>query len=619
MSKLRCLLLLWLLALPVLAQSPDLHVEAWFSAGDNVHPDRFQPVTLLVENLGPERTLTVELRLGQLDVINPVQIRVPAGARQQYQLGIPHLEAWNNELDLQVRQSGKLAAQTKIKFQTMSEGIAVALLVPDGQSAFNYLQALNDVLPSNGSSSPPISLSTPRLSGLPTHWSGYLGVDLVVLYDLPHLNLTRAQQQALADWTRSGGVLALVSSGDPAEFRGSQLEEMLPVTPAGSRDEASFQMVTGSLRAGATTVQERGGHPTLAQLAVSSGQVYQFTFPILKDTVLGSDGTRKYWKPILVLANDRQTGANNFGMRTDNLLHHLSEMVLPSPGLLAWLLLGYVLLVGPINFAILKKRDRMLWIFVTVPVMAVGFTLGMFLTTQLAHGTVSVVREVSRLRLASGQERGLMDSQLIYFSPFPGEARARCPQPTTALLEPVPGSPEPQPAALLTEELTYPAIPMQMSSMRRFSCRSVAPLQGPITVRILKKQGQTVEFEVDNQSTVKLAQCSLVVGDRATKAFEVGPGKSREKLELGTADPGSLARDLLGNPDPDDGRQQDRVELMSRELMGAGTGSSGEALQPSSQGARVTLVGWTSDLGSGVELSGNPKKVRDCLVEVQLP
>lgn len=601
-------LLALLLLLPASAQpllQTDLGVDAWFSVGDNIHPDRFLAITVQLENRAAERDLTLLVKMNQLQVLEPIRVRVPAGARQQFQFAVPRFEGWNNEIDLLVRQGSRQVGGTKIRYETMAEGLAVTVLCPEGQSAFGYLQAYNDLLANSGSN-PSIRLSTPPLQGLPAHWSGYLGTDMIVLYDLARLELTSSQQAAVVDWARAGGTLVLISTGDPGEYQGTPLEAILPLQPSGSRDEPGFPMVTGELRPGALQVKERGGHPTLVSCPAVGGMVFQYTFPILTDTVLGSEATRAYWQKAIVHANSSQQDNHNFGMRTENLLRTLQEMLLPNPGLLAWLLLGYVLLVGPVNFAILKKKDRMLWIFVTVPVLAVAFTLGMFITTQVAHGTESVLREMSRLRLVSGERRGLMDSQLTVFSPFPGSVSGHCPPTSTVILERVGGMPEPQPAVRLTEEMSYQDIPMQMASMRRFSARSVPELEGPISFTLERKGGQAAVLKVSNKSGLTLRNCCLVVSDRASGRFDLDAGDQSLTVDLGASDAHTLAVDLLKDVDDADGRRQDCLDLMSRELNMAQAGKS------------IMLLGWTDKLSCELELSSKPRKLRTCLVEVEL-
>lgn len=588
--------MLCLLLLPAAAQKPsDVQVRAWLSTGTKVHPGRCQAVTVEIQNLGPERTFSLTLQHGsQLPMTAPLNVKVPAGARQELQLAVPSFEGWGGELEVFVRNRERILTSASLKYDTFGEGLAVLLVAPPDKS-FGFLGGYSELLPETNGNHPPVYLNAQNV-GLPTHWSGFLAADLIVVHDLPRLNLPASTLQALADWTRAGGRLVLVSSGDPGEYRGTPLESLLPLAPGSSADLAACPIVTGELRPGAVVEEQLDGLPALLQAPALQGSVWQFTVPASRDTVLGSDRSKKFWKPVL---NDIKP-FDGFGLRSENLLYRLPEASLPSPGLMAWGLVFYVLIVGPINFFLLKKRDRMLWIFVSVPVLAVAFTLGMFLTTQLSRGTVTVVREVGLLKLTSGRSRGLLEGQATLFSPFPHRYQARFPRTTAALAESSART-DPQPPARLAEEMIYPDLEMRMSSLRRFSVRAVPELAGPITLS-MKRSGQSVELEVNNRSELKLTHCCLVVGDRASKSFEVGPGKSHHKLELGMANASALTGDLLGQSDS----REDRFKITNSALTAAFTSK-----------APGTLVGWTEGLTCGLELSGMAAKHRHYLLVVE--
>ncbi len=572
-----------------------MQVRAWLSTGAKVHPGRCQAVTVELENLGPERTFSLTLQHGsQLPMTAPLNVKVPAGARQELQMAVPSFEGWGGELEVFVRFRERKIASTVLKYDTFGEGLAVLLVSPPDKS-FGFLGGYSELLPETNGNHPPVYLNA-QSAGLPTHWSGFLAADLIVVHDLPRLNLPASTLQALADWTRAGGRLVLVSSGDPGEYRGTPLESLLPLVPGSSTDLPACPIVTGEVRPGAAVEQELDGLPALLVAPALQGSVWQFTVPASKDTVLGSDGSKKFWKPVL----NNIKPFDGFGLRGDNLLYRLPEASLPAPGLMAWGLVLYVLIVGPINFFLLKKRDRMLWIFVSVPVLAVAFTLGMFLTTQLSRGTVTVVREVGVMKLTAGRSQGLLEGQATLFAPFPHRYQARFPRATAALAESSART-DPQPPARLAEEMIYPDLEMRMSSLRRFSVRAVPELAGPITLS-MKRSGQTVELEVHNRSELKLTHCCLVVGDRASKPFEAGPGKSRHKLELGAGDAHSLTTHLLDTSD----QRDDRYKLTTAALRTAFASK-----------APASLVGWTEGLTCGLELTGLAAKHRDYLVVVE--
>ena len=57
---------------------------------------------------------------------------------------------------------------------------------------------------------------------------------------------------------------------------------------------------------------------------------------------------------------------------------NLPSLALPPIGGLLVLLFGYIVLIGPINYLVLRRLDRREWAWVTMPVLIVVFTVGAF-------------------------------------------------------------------------------------------------------------------------------------------------------------------------------------------------------------------------------------------------
>jgi hypothetical protein len=76
-----------------------------------------------------------------------------------------------------------------------------------------------------------------------------------------------------------------------------------------------------------------------------------------------------------------------------------------------------VLLVGPVNYGLLRRKDRMLWIVFTVPALALVFSAGAYFTNAWSRSAHTVVREVDVLHLMDGSRHGLLDGNVMVFSP----------------------------------------------------------------------------------------------------------------------------------------------------------------------------------------------------------
>ena len=65
------------------------------------------------------------------------------------------------------------------------------------------------------------------------------------------------------------------------------------------------------------------------------------------------------------------------------------------------MLAGYILLVGPVNYFVLRWRDRLAWAWITIPTLTLAFS-------ALAYGIVELGDPVARERLLAQAIRELM-------------------------------------------------------------------------------------------------------------------------------------------------------------------------------------------------------------------
>ena len=98
----------------------------------------------------------------------------------------------------------------------------------------------------------------------------------------------------------------------------------------------------------------------------------------------------------------------------------LPSLALPPIGGLIALLGGYILLIGPINYLVLRRLDKREWAWVTMPVLIVAFAVGAYGFGSLLRGSDLIVNEVAIVRGAPGATEGLAQVYLGVFSPTRG-------------------------------------------------------------------------------------------------------------------------------------------------------------------------------------------------------
>src|SRR5262249_35946120 len=100
-----------------------------------------------------------------------------------------------------------------------------------------------------------------------------------------------------------------------------------------------------------------------------------------------------------------------FGVQ--DFLFHLAEVQPPSAKYVVFFLLAYVLLVGPINYAILKWRRKTDLAWLTIPAVVLVFTLVSVAVAEMSHGGKSVLADASLVQLHQADGVAMVTSGLI--------------------------------------------------------------------------------------------------------------------------------------------------------------------------------------------------------------
>lgn len=253
---------------------------------------------------------------------------------------------------------------------------------------------------------------------LPESWDLLSALDVIVAYDLPALSLSSGQQEALLDWTRRGGTLVLVSNGVPEEYSGSAFLEHLPLQPKSVSTEHGFLHVLGEAKEEGYSAFEFEGVPILYKSPMLRGKLVQITTPIIELGKIDEQTCEQLWRVIYDELPDNV--ANNYYNRSrvaHNVLNDIPEHPRARAGLLAGFLLLYALIVGPINLGYLRKKDKMLWSFVTVPAIAILFAGGAYVVNMAGRSSTPALRELGVLEIPAGAVRGLAESHAILYSP----------------------------------------------------------------------------------------------------------------------------------------------------------------------------------------------------------
>ncbi|NTW97497.1 MAG: hypothetical protein HGB28_02995, partial [Oscillochloris sp.] len=422
MTRLPRLLLLALLALLVLApagaaragqQSPvTLDVRAGYDGHGQYNVGHWFPVGMVVANAGGDLRGTIEWVFpGDSAPAFRYAIDLPRGARKQVTIPVITTRGYAvAELSLVV--DGKQVLSQAVRLTPIdTDGIIVGVLSSD-QTLLSSLSTTQLV------SGYTTVMSRMSADLLPDDAMLLEGLDVIVIHDVATATLSDRQRAALADWVRLGGTL-LVSGGPDAQRVAEGLDAIMPAQiAAGLRTEVSAQplerlagrggaadLAQGltanqiTLRPGARSLD---GENLIVVGDVGAGRVIFAAFDL---TLLRAwRAEPNLWKPILSIEDRMQIG-HSFRERNENLVAgtiQLAALNLPSPAILLLLIVTYILVVGPVNFLVLRRLRRVDLAWVTTPALVAIFLLGAYGVSFVLRGTRPQVSQLALVQSFEG-------------------------------------------------------------------------------------------------------------------------------------------------------------------------------------------------------------------------
>jgi hypothetical protein len=509
------------------------------------------PVWVQLENSGPDLEAEVRVRVpgrsGATTFAAPAPL--PTGSRKL----IPVYVLPNNfshvlEVELVADGEVLLAQEVPVKPQP-NINYQVGLVAPE-RGALALMMGAS--LPGRERPKTLIDLSP---ADLPERVEGLRSFDTLILNDTDTSSLTPEQKTALETWVRQGGHL-VIGGGPGARRTAAGLPDvLLPLAPRGEvelesvsaladfagseaiRVPGPFVATTGEKAEGRTLVAQ-GDLPLVRQRAVGAGQVDFITLDLATSPFDAWMGTAAFWEGLLSpgaaypdwLPPDmsaRQMKASRMAYA----LSGLPTLELPSIRGLGLLLILYVVLVGPVNYLVLRWRKRLHWAWVSVPLITVVFSAGAFGMGYALRGTDLILNKIAVIELGSDGAANVT-SYLGLFSParqsYEIEVKDR------NLLSPLtpdynPWGPSTVAAGgeivFVQGEPSYVrGLAVNQWSMQTFMTEGIQTDFGRVEAD-LKFEDEALTGAVRNETPHTLKDTVLVLGNHFVRLDDLGPGQ----------------------------------------------------------------------------------------------
>jgi hypothetical protein len=408
------------LAAPVFA-APNVTMTAQGAFGARARQGGWVTVIVDLSNQGGE--LDAELVVESAD--NPgqehaqyvVPLTLPAGAAKRISVDVQALNF--GDLSVSLRSGGKVLQQSDIRISYVApDSMLVGVLSDDelGIPAISQMQQAQVVRLDAGS-------FPARAALLDTF-------DALAISRFDMSKLSKDQLQALEAWVGKGGTLLLAGGPEWQRTFKPLPASLVPVNVTGAKevDLQPLGALVGSPLNGKAPVSDgkavrgrvllaSGETPLLVQDQVGAGAViYQAFDPGLDPVVKWQGQSALYTRLISVHLQPDQFQQGNPEMAMQQALQQIPGLGVPSPGLLGGLLVGYMLLVGPLNYWVLKRYDRREWSWVTVPLLSAAFVAAVY-GVGFSKQISMLSHVITVTELSPGTKAGTMTSYVGVYAP----------------------------------------------------------------------------------------------------------------------------------------------------------------------------------------------------------
>ena len=311
----------------------------------------------------------------------------------------------------------------------------------------------------------------------------------------------------------------------------------MPYTPPGTVETESLSLLTDQVKlvngkgnrfllttgqadpAKGQTLLEAAEGPLLISGNHGRGQVIYSTLNLEDPPFDNTLNFEAFWGYLVNLNSERlaQITERRAHWELAELLSYLArsntDQAFLSPGRLFTGLLFYILLVGPISYLILKRRQKWEWSWFIIPALALLFSGAIYAAGSSGRQTELTHYQVNVLDLIPGNRAAALESYSGLFIPRRGNLSLNATGPALAagkgatLTAGTPGE--------TAIELTNPPL----WSIQRLYARNTIALDGPIDLSV-SAGGPKVEITVANNSGLDLFKSYARLGD---EWFNTGP------------------------------------------------------------------------------------------------
>jgi len=581
------LCLWWLLVLVfwgAAAQDQTLHWDATIGFGGAYKEGAWAPVFVDITNRGDSRRGEIVIPVmdygptGERPATTyTVPVEIPRNSSKRHLLYVPPTHVEKVYLRL-----GRVQYEKELASARPADRADSLVVVLGGERGLlNFLQGTQAAPPTTTiaredpyggpgtrrTDGPAIQVGRGEWQSLPDSWLGWEGVDAVVLGDGGFAGASPAAVEAMLRWVELGGTLIVPGGALSSQMAASPFGQLLPIAVQGTEaapgldelaawgqqpiEPGEVLLTAGPLAKGASALCGSAAQPLIAVRGIGAGRVAMTAFDYTSAPVKYWDGQTAMWQRLIAQVPARPSVAEpaessfryapEFGLA--DAASYTPAAALPP----FWLLLGflgaYIVVLVPVNYAVLKRWDRRELAWVTTPVIVIVFTLGAYGLGYGMRGGEVVLNRLAVVEAAPDTRLARARGYVGIFSPARASYELLL-KGTAASARSVSseGQGTRNPAVVVYgPEVRVANIGMNMWTSRAFCVEFLADLTSGVGGEI-EYDGKELLLRVENNTGFALKRCRLVQGNSQGRKRDVQPGAKAEWAVGGMAGIGDRSR-----------------------------------------------------------------------------
>jgi hypothetical protein len=360
-------------------------------------------------------------------------VELPAGSRKAVTLYV-RPQAFARRLDVTF-EAPEGSKTIELEVRAIDRASSQVAIVGDGAGNLRPQIVGTDA----GALPEPLTLAPGDLPERPEPLSGIAGI----VWAADSTSLTEGQRLSLDRWVAAGGQLVVIGGPD-WQARTAAFTEILPVEPiaagqatleslaalaewadASAVDGADETVASGPTRDGAVAIiPGTDAGPLVAYRIHGAGRVLYAAVDLATPPYRGWEGAPAFWTRLLptnvsleaffggpVLGPDEASNAMSVA------LGNIPSLEVPPAELLLAVIVGYILIIGPISYLVLRRIDRRELAWITAPILVVLFTACSYGIGTTLKGSAIILNEITLIRSAPGGGAATVQTYAGLFSP----------------------------------------------------------------------------------------------------------------------------------------------------------------------------------------------------------